>query len=224
MNYYELVARLLLGALLGGVIGFERHAHGRPAGLRTHILVCESFVLVMLVSQYYPQFHAALDPSYIRLDPIRLAAGAMTGVGFLGAGVIIKTGVTVQGLTTAASIWIVSAIGLAVGGGLYAAAVTAFLVTWLTLWTLRILEMRIGRLTYKTVTVTEKDHGAGEQAVLDVLERHGAVVENVGYERDIERGEYTWQLTVAFKGQPPLREIVAELSAVPSVTRVAVQP
>src|SRR5512143_1610496 len=93
----ELVARLLLGALLGGVIGFERHTHGRPAGLRTHILVCLASTLVMIVSEYYHHL-ASLDPSYVRVDPIRLAAGAITGVGFLGAGVIVKAGGSVQGL------------------------------------------------------------------------------------------------------------------------------
>jgi putative Mg2+ transporter-C (MgtC) family protein len=84
----EIIMRLLLGTLFGGVIGFERQVHGRPAGFRTHILVCIAAVLIMLVSEYY-QYLSTIDPSYIRIDPGRIAAGALAGVGFIGAGVVL---------------------------------------------------------------------------------------------------------------------------------------
>src|SRR5512147_847711 len=120
LSNYEIILRLALGTLLGGIIGFERQTHGRAAGFRTQLLVCVACVLIMIISEgYYLQ--TATNPQFMRIDPTRIAAGAMTGVGFLGAGVILKMGVTIQGLTTAACIWIVSAIGLAIGAGLYVA-------------------------------------------------------------------------------------------------------
>ena len=106
----ELLIRIALGAVLGGLVGLERHVHGRPAGFRTHILVCTALVLLMEVSEYY-HYLGTQDPSYVRVDPGRIAAGAITRIGFLGAGVIIKMGASVQGLTTAARIWMVAAIG-----------------------------------------------------------------------------------------------------------------
>jgi putative Mg2+ transporter-C (MgtC) family protein len=144
--------RLLLGTLLGGIIGFEREAHGRPAGLRTHLLVCLASVLIMIVSEEY--YHiSAVNPDFIRIDPARIAAGAITGVGFLGAGVIIKSGFNVQGLTTAACLWIVSAIGLSVGAGLYTPAVFSTVISFLALWSLRRVERGMETLKFKHLSV-----------------------------------------------------------------------
>ena len=109
---HEMVIRLLLGAVLGGVIGFEREVHGQAAGFRTQLLVCVAAVLIMIVSENY-YFHLLLEnpdllkqDSAFRIDPARIAAGAVIGIGFLGAGAIIKSGFIIRGLTTAASIWI----------------------------------------------------------------------------------------------------------------------
>ncbi|MDP3259539.1 MAG: MgtC/SapB family protein [Thermodesulfovibrionales bacterium] len=124
----EIIIRLLLGAVLGGVIGFERQVHGRQAGFRTQLLVCVASVLVMIVSEYYHHL-SYMNPSYVRVDPGRIAAGAITGIGFIGAGAILKMGITIQGLTTAACLWMVSAVGLAIGAGLYVAGVAASALT-----------------------------------------------------------------------------------------------
>src|SRR5512147_1931130 len=150
MGLYEITFKLFLGAVLGGVIGFERQTHGRPAGFRTQLLVCVACVLLMIISENY-YAHGRLTEEYVRFDPTRIAAGAMTGIGFLGAGVILKTGLSVQGLTTAACIWIVAAIGLAVGVGQYVAAVAGFVITFVSLWLLRILESQMPRLLFKYV-------------------------------------------------------------------------
>jgi putative Mg2+ transporter-C (MgtC) family protein len=107
----EILIRLLLGAVIGGIIGFEREIHGRSAGFRTQLLVCVAAVLIMVVSENY-YFHIHNLDDTLRIDPARISAGALIGIGFLGAGVIIKSGFAIRGLTTAASIWIVSAIGL----------------------------------------------------------------------------------------------------------------
>jgi len=130
----QVASRLFLAAVLGGVIGFERQKHNkRIAGLRTHILVTVGSALIMLVSIYIFEAYAGKAP----VDPARIAAGVVTGIGFLGAGTIIRSGENVQGLTTAASLWTVSGIGLAVGCGFYIAGCTASIIALATLYLLR---------------------------------------------------------------------------------------
>lgn len=137
----ELVARLLLAFILGGVIGFEREQLGRPAGLRTHVLVCIGAALVQItVLDYY-----ALNPSYTS-DPFRMGAQVISGIGFLGAGTIIKEGASVKGLTTAATLWAVACVGLTVGTGLYIQAIVANLVIYLGLRGLKKVEYRITKV------------------------------------------------------------------------------
>lgn len=129
MSHYQILARLLLATLLGGLIGFEREARGRAAGFRTHILVCLGSALIMLTSMYIFEIYKGLAP----VDPSRIAAQVITGIGFLGAGTILRWGATVRGLTTAASLWAVAGIGLAVGCGFYFAAVTSTILVVITL-------------------------------------------------------------------------------------------
>ena len=124
----EMIGRLALAALLGSVIGLERERLLWAAGLRTHMLVCVGSCLIMLVSNY--GFADALGAKNVVLDPSRVAAQVVSGIGFLGAGTILLRGEVVKGLTTAASLWAVAAIGLAIGGGLYvpAVATTTFVI------------------------------------------------------------------------------------------------
>ena len=106
-------------SLIGALIGLERSFHGRPAGFRTHALVCVASALLMLVTVYQNEWMTQVTIDAIRTDPTRMAQGIMTGIGFLGAGVIFKEGLTVRGLTTAASIWMTAAIGILVGIGFW---------------------------------------------------------------------------------------------------------
>ena len=126
INQYELILRLLLAALLGSVIGFERERLSWAAGLRTHMLVCVGSALIMMVSAF--GFADVLGTPHVELDPSRIAAQVVSGIGFLGAGSILMRGEVIRGLTTAASLWTVAAVGLAVGGGLYTAAVAATII------------------------------------------------------------------------------------------------
>ncbi len=123
MRPEEMVLRLALAALVGSIVGLERERVESAAGLRTHALVCVGAALFMLVSMF--GFGDAIRPPAVILDPSRVAAQVVTGIGFLGAGVIIFRRSIIRGLTTAASIWVVAAIGMAIGGGLYLGAVTA---------------------------------------------------------------------------------------------------
>jgi putative Mg2+ transporter-C (MgtC) family protein len=134
----ELIARLGLAALLGGAIGFERERLSWAAGLRTHMLVSVGACLFMIVSSY--GFMDVLDHEHVSLDPSRVAAQVVSGIGFLGAGSILLRGEIVRGLTTAASLWTVAAVGLAAGGGLYLAAVAATIVILIILAGIKPLE------------------------------------------------------------------------------------
>ncbi|RKP45880.1 MgtC/SapB family protein [Cohnella endophytica] len=136
----HLVIRLLLSVILGGLIGFERERKNHAAGLRTHTLVCLGSCLLMILSMY--GFADFVNEPNVRLDPARLAAQVITGVGFLGAGTILFTGKSITGLTTAASIWVVMAIGLTVGAGFYLPAVLSVFMVLLILWGLNIVERR----------------------------------------------------------------------------------
>src|ERR671924_1081394 len=122
-----ILVRVLAAVIVGALIGFERTFHGRPAGFRTHALVCVASALLMLVTVYQNEWMTIVPVDAIRTDPTRMAQGIMTGIGFLGAGVIFKEGLTVRGLTTAASIWVTASIGVLVGIGFwFAAALGAF--------------------------------------------------------------------------------------------------
>jgi putative Mg2+ transporter-C (MgtC) family protein len=136
----ELISRLVLAAALGSVIGFERERLSWAAGLRTHMLVCVGSTLIMIVSAF--GFADALSGSHVVLDPSRMAAQVVSGIGFLGAGSILLRGEIVRGLTTAASLWSVAAIGLAVGGGLYTAAIAATIIILIILAGIKPLERR----------------------------------------------------------------------------------
>lgn len=139
----EIVVRLILAVLLGGIIGFERERSASTAGLRTHMLVCLGAALAIIVSAF--GFNDVLGRPDVNLDPSRIAAQVVSGVGFLGAGAILimHRFEIVRGLTTAAGLWTVAAIGLAVGSGLYAAALAATVIAWLILFVLKFVERRV---------------------------------------------------------------------------------
>ncbi|MFC5450042.1 MgtC/SapB family protein [Paenibacillus aestuarii] len=138
IDQLHVTIRLLLAVLLGGLVGIEREVSSHPAGLRTHILVCVGSALVMLLSIY--GFSAFVNETNVRIDPSRLAAQVISGIGFLGAGTIIFNGRSITGLTTAASLWVVAGIGLAVGAGFYYPAVLACVMVLVSLWILNKVE------------------------------------------------------------------------------------
>ena len=139
LSFQEELLRILLAAALGGVIGFERELRAQEAGLRTHMLVAVGAALFTLVSAYgFGEFFVQGGP-IVPADPTRIAAQIVTGIGFLGAGAIIRQGPSIRGLTTAATLWAVAAIGLAAGAGFYAGAVATTVVVIVALWPLRVL-------------------------------------------------------------------------------------
>src|SRR5437660_9493786 len=138
-----IIGRVTGALVIGALIGFERTFHGRPAGFRTHSHVCIASAILMIVTVYQNQWMTLLEHDAIRTDPTRMAQGIMTGIGFLGAGVIFKEGLTVRGLTTAASIWVTAAIGILVGIGFWFAAVVGAVAALMVLGLFRYIEARL---------------------------------------------------------------------------------
>ncbi|WP_136608961.1 MgtC/SapB family protein [Paenibacillus dokdonensis] len=136
----HILLRLLLSVLLGGLVGLERERSNHAAGLRTHILVCMGSTLIIMLSIY--GFSEFVHEVNIRIDPARLASAVITGVGFLGAGTILFTGKSITGLTTAASVWVIAAVGLSIGAGFYFASIAATFLILLTLVVFNKLEQR----------------------------------------------------------------------------------
>jgi len=182
----EMVLRLLAALLAGAMIGYERSYHGRPAGFRTHTLVCTASSLLMLVTVYEAHWVRVAADS-IRLDPTRMAQGIMTGIGFLGAGAIIKEGLSVRGLTTAASIWITAAIGILAGIGFYFPLAVSVIITLGVLSLFRQIEARIPTQAYYYFDVRfARAASMTEDALRALIERHGFSIANFSYRLDGE--------------------------------------
>src|SRR5262245_41406972 len=144
-----MLLRILAAVVAGAMVGYERSYHGRPAGFRTHALVCTASSLLMLVTVYEAhRVRFASEAARLQLDPTRMAQGIMTGIGFLGAGVIFREGLTVRGLTTAASIWMTAAIGILAGIGFYFPLVVSVIITVGVLSVFRIIEARMPTQVY----------------------------------------------------------------------------
>ena len=221
ISQYEMVFRLLLGAVIGGIIGYERQVHGRPAGFRTHILVCVACVLLMNASGYYHSLGVS-EPAYLRADPGRIAAGAITGVGFIGAGVVLRTGFSIQGLTTAATIWMVSAIGLAVGEGLYLASIVTTGITMFSLVLLRRIERRMTKLYSRVLTIEAGDI-VKEDDIIAVLTKHDVHISNVDYDQCSRSKTTTYNYSVSFYNKKLIKTIIDELASLGDVSRVCVK-
>ena len=174
----EFIGRLILAAIVGGVIGYERQAHNKSAGLRTHILVSVGSCLIMILSI---QIYAAVQ-GLTNADPARLAAQVVSGIGFLGAGSIIKEGPTVNGLTTAASLWVVSGVGLAVGGGYYVVAIATTVLSFLTLTLLGRIEKKYYHAGNFEVVVIAKNTPAQLGKIISYLVGNGIVIKNLKVE------------------------------------------
>ena len=180
----ELILRLVLAAALGGAVGAERELRDREAGFRTHLLVCLGAALFTLVSAYAWSDWSFSTQGGVVLDPTRIAAQIVSGIGFLGAGAIIRQGLSVRGLTTAATLWAVAAIGMASATGYYAAAVATTLLVLVTLGPLRTLAHRVfGRLRAEGGrVVVDLRPGAGAAPILDALEAAGAQTRSLEFQ------------------------------------------
>jgi len=182
----EMVFRLGAALIAGAAIGFERSYHGRPAGFRTHALVCTASSLLMLVTVYEGQW-VRVAGDLVRLDPTRMAQGIMTGIGFLGAGVIIREGPSVRGLTSAASIWITAAIGILAGIGFYFPLIVSVILTLSVLSLFRLIEARMPSLAYFHFDLRlARSKALNEAGLRTLVESHGFTIANFSYRLDAE--------------------------------------
>ncbi|WP_276357871.1 MgtC/SapB family protein [Cohnella caldifontis] len=225
ISHWELTMRILFALVVGGLIGLEREYGQHSAGFRTHILVCLGSALIMLLSIY--GFSAFVGEANVRADPARLAAQVISGIGFLGAGTILRNGNSISGLTTAASLWVVAALGLAIGAGFYyGALLTAFLVL-VCLFVLNKLEKSFsGKRRMAEVTVVLQETGGIIRHVMGIMSPLGASVTGVSSDTDAGiPGGPILQLQLKVKNMMLEKhpEIIGELRLIPGVQQVNYQ-
>lgn len=211
MSVYEIIFKLTLACILGGLIGLERESLNRPAGLRTYTLVCVGSALAMIVSldmyfEYYKNVNA---------DPGRIAAQVVSGIGFLGAGTIMREGATVRGLTTAAGLWVVACIGLAVGAGMYAPAIaTTVLILFILIYFVRIEERYTGMREYKGIIMVVQDGPGQVGAIGSILGDLGVLIKNIQLTRVENSDDLEIELLIHIPPTLTLQQVIDELSSI----------
>ncbi len=223
--YNEILVHLLVATLVGGLIGLERTMHGRPAGFRTHTLVCLSSSLLMLLTIYQVQLLPQIPIETIRIDPTRMGQGIMTGIGFLGAGVIMKEGITVRGLTTAASIWITAAIGILIGVGFYFAAFASTILTLGALSLFRAIESFIPSTCYGRLNVRSlKNDSISEAQLCDLVETHAFHFSSASY-RMLDDGKYLeYRLTLRTRDKKNFGLLAGDLATTDRIVEFSLSP
>lgn len=217
---WEPALRLLLALIFGGLIGIERSAHGRSAGLRTNILVCLGACVLMIgFHKLFLTMNQTGVAPLVRMDPARAAAGVITGIGFLGAGTIIRHKNAVVGLTTAASIWVVAAIGIILGLGEYDLSIMATVLVLLTLFLLDRVKVRADH--YKEVTLEGQGGTELYPSAREALRVLNVAVKDYGIELHPVERRVVVHLVLRFKDPALGPKTVETLSALPGVIRVA---
>lgn len=221
-----ILSRLLLALLAGGIIGLERAIHGREAGFRTHTLVCVSSSLLMLLMAFQWQLIPQEYIDTVRTDPTRMAQGIMTGIGFLGAGVIIKEGLTVRGLTTAASIWMTAAIGIVIGLGFYEPALYATLITVITLSMFRWIESKIPSMKYAQLSVRflRSNQYADEDSLRSLLKEHDIKSFEAAYQLYDQGSSFQYQMTMRTTDMKNFRRLAQSLMDMDDVHEFRITP
>jgi len=203
----SVVLKLLLSFLVGSALGWERFVHGRPAGLRTHLLVCLASTLMMEIGLNFSRNYPGMGPELGHMvDPTRIASGVITGIGFLGAGVILRTRETVQGLTSAACIWMAAALGLAIGAGFYTEAILVTLLSLLALILLKEMEGRLTRDIYKTVIIEARDEKDLLEKIKNMATRGSVVIVSNAFQRIKQDKSIRIELMVKVKKERFLKE------------------
>ena len=224
LSHAEIVTRIVVGSVLGGVIGYERDRHGRPVGLRTHLIVAmasATFTVVSTEFVYYQHYRAT---DLVEVDTSRIAASVVSGIGFLAGGAILRTGLTVHGLTTAAGLWLVTAIGMSAGAGMFveSGVVTALGVLSLTI--LRRFEDKDDNLLRRRLSVVLSEDAPGGERLRSALAEMGAVATEIEYRRSFEpEKRIEIVLDVHFPASAGVSALVRTVEAVPGVRQVHVE-
>ena len=211
-DYLQILLHLGSAWIAGSLVGLERSFHGRPAGFRTHALVCLASALLMVVTTYQGRWMTAMPMEAIRTDPTRMAQGIMTGIGFLGAGVIFKEGLTVRGLTTAASIWITAALGILFGIGFYFPAFLATVAVLGTLALFRGVEYRVPSQSYAHLVLRYPGVSAPREGeVRQLLGGFGFSIANMSYRLSEGSAVYEYRMIIKTYGKQNLERLAEHL-------------
>lgn len=217
MSIYEIIFKLSLACILGALIGLERESLNRPAGLRTYTLVCVGSTLAMIVSiDIYLQYYHTVNA-----DPGRIAAQVVSGIGFLGAGTIMREGATVRGLTTAAGLWVVACIGLAVGSGLYIPAIaTTVLILFVLIYFVKVEEKITGMRDYKGLLMMVEDRPGQVGTIGSILGDMCVLIKNIQLSRLEDSGDLEIELLLQLPPNMTIDEVIDELSSIKGLRNI----
>jgi putative Mg2+ transporter-C (MgtC) family protein len=225
LTHWEMILRITLAAVLGGVIGFERDIHRRQAGLRTHLIVAMASGTFMVVSAHFMYFQRYIAGNLVTVDSSRIAASVVAGVGFLGGGSILRTGATVQGLTTAAGLWLVAAIGLCAGSGMYPESVAVTVFGLIALTVLRVFEDK-KVLRRRIVLLLDSPSGTSSTllaAIASEVERLHAKALELDYHLDVAHKQTTVSFDLLFPDSLNLGNLVAVFEGIEGVRDVHIR-
>jgi putative Mg2+ transporter-C (MgtC) family protein len=218
-----LLGRLLLASLLGGILGLEREIHGRPAGFRTHLLVCLGSCLFCISSvEFYRIFGNFSGTVPVGVDPGRIAAQVVAGIGFLGAGAIIRDKASIRGLTTAACLWVAAALGIACGIGLYYLAISVTVVALISLLLLKQVEKVLNKDIYLTVKIWGDDNEKFIARVYEALISCGIDHIDAKFDKNLEQQRMFMEIQIRRSKKENIADVVATLSLIDGVKRVRI--
>ena len=219
-----MIWRLLLASVLGAMIGLEREIHGRPAGFRTHLLVSLGSCLFVISSiRFYDLYGNFSGTIPVGVDPGRVAAQVVTGIGFLGAGAIIREKTSIRGLTTAACLWVAAAIGLACGIGMSGAAIIVTCFALISLLLLKKVENRLSRDTYVQIKVWSDDRVGQKDKLEKLMTACRMNIVNLSLEKDNESREVYYEFELKFRTREIACQLVDNIGTTEGVKKVRLE-
>jgi putative Mg2+ transporter-C (MgtC) family protein len=221
LEHWELLLRIAVGGLLGAIVGIERNRASHPAGLRMHVIVALAAATFMVCSAHFAFFQGYEESRLVNVDPSRIAASVVTGIGFLGGGAILRTGATIQGLTTAAALWLVTASGLCAGAGMFPEAVFVTGVGVLALASLRPLEHK-DVMRRRVSLVLANPTPARVDEVIARVSALGAAVSELDYERCLDHRTGSVSFDVRLTGNVAIADFLGALEGQPGVSELRV--
>ena len=217
----EIILRFVLASVLGGVIGWEREVHGREAGVRTYLLVSLGSALIMVVSEFLAvKYQEGPLRGIVHGDPGRIAAQAITGIGFLGAGVILRYRDSIRGLTTAACMWVVCAIGLSVGAGYYLFGLTVSAIALISLIGLKRWEKVIRKDRYQQMVVISEDIDGQIDRIRTIIEKYEFRIARLGIKWNFQEKELTLHFNLRYRDIQPNRNMYQEVFGLQGIKQV----
>ncbi|MDB5036828.1 MAG: Mg(2+) transport ATPase protein [Bacteriovoracaceae bacterium] len=223
ITHLELISRIILGAILGGIIGFERDRHGRQVGFRTHLIVAMTAATFMVISAYFVYFQDYDSRHHVEVDASRIAASVVSGIGFLAGGAILRSGLSIQGITTAAGLWLVTAIGMCSGAGMYIEAISVTVLGLTALTVLRRFENKDDRMTKKRISIVLDRKLNHTHEVADAMKEMGLSVLDVEYQVEVSAGTLALDYNVQCPIGLDLDKLIGRLEAKPGLLKVKIQ-